>query len=307
MMNRYIHKSGQRDLSRDGRDPGNRQDIHLKGAHQSDKICITNLLNTSRSSWIVNHQQLVHLLLVALLAIHLTASQFALAADSLQSTLVKLKISPDIIPIPSYTETIRVELNGNVVKPGDVVPARNFKDLKNDKISWSVSSHDARHTILLLDLDRKIGSQPSNQTQIYNQFTSINLPGAEINAGQTIVAFEPPVVPCSPSTKHRILMIALHQDQHIDLAEITYIAAASGSGDTRKRENFNLDQFIKRHRLTVTAANAFQAAGEINGVCSGSLGSIIVSAVASRWLILGAMLSAMLVSPFNGITKIAIN
>lgn len=192
-----------------------------------------------------------------------------MADGSLVSNMQKLKISPDILPTNNYLSTIKVELHGNVVKPGDPVPAKNFKDLNMAKISWDVDNFEARYTLLLLDVDRKAGAgSNASQTNIYNQFTSLNIPGNIINAGQTIVAFDTPVVPCQPGSKHRILMLAFHQDQNIDISDVAYISASSGQSS--KRENFKLDDFINRHRLELVAANVFLAVGETNGVCSGS-------------------------------------
>lgn len=194
-------------------------------------------------------------------------SQYAAADSSLQSSMQRLKISPDIINVNDYTGVIKVELHGNIVKPGDPVPARHFKDLNMAKITWESDDYSVPHTLLLLDLDRKPGS---NSTQnIYNQYTSLNIPGNVINQGQTIVAFDTPIVPCQPSAKHRILMLAFTQDQNIDISDVAYISASSGH--SHKRENFKLREFIDRHRLRLTAANVFLAMGESNGVCSGSV------------------------------------
>jgi hypothetical protein len=191
----------------------------------------------------------------------------------------KLKI-PDIIPITGSTSTLRVELNGNVVKPGDAIPARNFKNFDVMKgVSWD-TDYDAKYTLMLLDIDRKSNS---NATNIYNQYTNLNIPGNAVGSGQVIVVFDTPNIPCQPSTKHRLVMLAFHQDQTIDLADIAYIAASSGHSPRRELTKF--DDFISRHRLHLVAANVFQAIGEVNGVCSAaatvypnifSLSSIIV-------------------------------
>jgi len=208
----------------------------------------------------------IYCLILVVCALSLS-TQFALADSALQMSAQKLKISPDIINIPSYLNTIKVELHGNNVKPGDPVPAKNFKDLNMAKISWDIESFEARHTLLLLDLDRKpAGSNATNNG--YNQFTSLNIPGNAINAGQAIVAFETPVVPCQPSAKHRIVMLAYHQGQNIDISDVAYMSASSGQSS--KRENFKLDEFVNRHRLELVAANVFQAIGETNGICSAS-------------------------------------
>lgn len=205
---------------------------------------------------------------VSILSLYVTP-QLAVA-QSLAAMTQKLKI-PDIIPITGSTSTIRVEINNNAVKPGDAIPARNFKNLDIMKgVSWDVgSNYDARYTLMLLDLDRKLSNANNNGTHtIYNQYTSLNIPGNYIGAGQVIVAFDPPNVPCHPSTKHRLVMLAFHQDQNIDLADIAYISASAGHSP--RRENIKLDDFISRHRLHLVAANVFQAVGEANGICSGS-------------------------------------
>lgn len=199
------------------------------------------------------------------------------AAD-LEATLKNFTLigsnNNQIVDIPRFTETIKILINNQPVNPGDRVPAKNFKDFKNDRISWSVGSLDARHTLLMLDLDRR--SAGSNLTQVYNQFTSFNIPGSEINAGQTVVAFEPPIVQCTPPSKHRILMLALLQPQNIDLVDVVNIAASSGK--SKNRENFDLKSLVRSHQLTVVAANAFYALGDVNGICSGasalSVGSV---------------------------------
>lgn len=212
------------------------------------------------------------------------------AAD-LQTVLRNFSINPDVVQIPTYTETIRINLNNNEVKPGDRVPAKNFKDLKNDKISWSVSSLDARHTLILVDLDRK--SPGVNQSQIYNQFTSLNMPGNDINLGQTIVAFEQPVVPCiQPSAKHRMLMLAFHQPNQIDMADVFNIAASSGNSE--KRKNFDLKDFARKNQLTVVAANAFYAmAGDAQGICSGAMSSTLMHSVSWLHLLAVTMTGAL--------------
>lgn len=232
-------------------------------------------------------------LLLALCTLSLTSFGLVKADAQLLQQVQKLKVSPDIIHIPSYIGTIRVELYNNPIKPGDSVPARNFKDLNMAKITWDVSNYDARHTLLLLDLDRKAGA--NNTQNIYNQFTSLNIPGNLINAGQNIVAFEPPSVPCQPSTKHRILMLAFHQDQNIDIPDIAYMAASSG--DSTRRENFKLQNFITRHRLELVAANVFSATGETNGICSSS--STIHHSIQSVSSILIAMVIAITAYGFS--------
>lgn len=192
--------------------------------------------------------------------------QIIMTEASLQSNMQKLKIPSDIVPVTGYTNTIKVELNGNVIKPGDPVPARNFKNLDFQKINWD-ADYEAKYTLMLLDLDRKPGTNGS--LNIYNQFTSVNIPGNIINGGQSIVAFDSPNVPCQPSTKHRLVMLAFRQDQNIDLADIAYISAPTGP--SQRRENFKLEEFISRHRLELAAANVFLAIGEANGICSASI------------------------------------
>lgn len=204
-------------------------------------------------------------LLFALCAISL--APISVQADSLLSNVLqKSKIYPEIIK-ESDIYTIKLELNGNTVKPGDSIPAKYVKDLNILKINWDGSYPDDRTTVMIVDLDRKLGQ---NTTQsIYNQFTSLNIPGTSIGAGQTIVAFEPPIVSCNPSAKHRILLLALKQRQNIDLKDIFYMSASSGH--SQSRENFKLNEFIERHRLEIVAANVLYAYGETNGVCNGGL------------------------------------
>lgn len=184
-------------------------------------------------------------------------------AQSLYQSFQKLKI-PDLIPVSYSTDTIRVELNGNIVKPGDPIPARSFRNLDIMKgVHWE-PDYDSKYTLMLLDLDRR--PNQNGTLNIYNQYTSLNIPGNQIVNGQAIVAFDPPNVPCQPSTKHRLVMLAFHQDQNFDLADVAYISAPAGYSS--RRENFRLDDFIQRHRLHLAAANVFLAIGEVNGVCS---------------------------------------
>lgn len=233
----------------------NRLIIYNQGQQGSDKM--------------LNNIYYLSALLLTLCAILLSQSQLVSADALLQSQLQKLKISPDIISVPSYVETIKIEVHGNVVKPGDPVPAKHFKDLNMDKITWDVSNFDARHTLVLLDLDRKPTlTSANNSNSIYNQFTSLNIPGNVIKAGQNIAAFDTPIVPCPPSLKHRLLMLAFHQKQNIDISEVAYISTASGPNP--KRENFKINEFMNKHRLELVAANVILAAGDPSGVCSGS-------------------------------------
>lgn len=205
-------------------------------------------------------------LLLTLCAISFAPISSVQADTLLSNVLHKSKISPDIIK-DSDIYTIKLELNGNTVKPGDSIPAKYVKDLNILKITWDGSYVDDRTTVMIVDLDRKLGQ---NTTQsIYNQFTSLNIPGTAIGAGQTIVAFEPPIVSCNPSAKHRIMLLALKQRQNIDLKDVFYISASSGH--SQSRENFKLNEFIERHRLEIVAANVLYAYGETNGVCNGGL------------------------------------
>ena len=215
------------------------------------------------------------------------APEFTIA-QSLSSMAQKLKI-PDVIPITGSTSTIKVELNGNLVKPGDAIPARNFKSFEVNKVSWD-ADYDSKYTLMLVDLDRKSNS---NVTNLYNQYTNLNIPGNNVASGQVIVAFDLPNIPCHPSTKHRLVMLAFHQDQTIDLADIAYISASSGHSPRRELSKF--DDFTSRHRLHLVAANVFQAIGEVNGVCSAatsiypnifSLSSIIMVMVMFKWAVL---------------------
>lgn len=242
------------------------QSVNSKAKFNIKYCCFKNQTRGSPRSTIkstmMNHIYYLTAFLLTLCAISIVP----ISADrALSSALEKLKISPDIISIHDDLTTIKLELHGNNVKPGDPVPAKHFKDLNINKIHWD-ATFDDRHTVMLVDLDRKPG--PNITQNIYNQFTSLNIPGNAIGAGQTIVAFEPPIVPCHPSTKHRILLLALKQEQNIDLKDVFYISASSGHSESR--ENFKLNDFVKRHRLELVAANILQAIGETNGVCSGS-------------------------------------
>uniref|UniRef100_A0A6G1SPF0 OV-16 antigen n=1 Tax=Aceria tosichella TaxID=561515 RepID=A0A6G1SPF0_9ACAR len=218
------------------------------------------------------------LLTSSILVVLLCIAPHFTSAQSLYSMAQKLKI-PDVIPITGSTSTIKVELNGNVVKPGDAIPARNFKNFDVNKVTWD-AEYDSKYTLMLLDLDRKSNT---NATNIYNQYTNLNIPGNMVASGQVIVAFDLPNIPCQPSTKHRLVLLAFHQDQTLDLADIAYISASSGHSPRREMNKF--DDFTSRHRLHLVAANVFQAIGEVNGVCSAattvypnifSLSSIIV-------------------------------
>lgn len=235
----------------------------------------------------MNHIYYQSALLMTLCTLAIT-SQYAVADSPLLTSMQRLKISPDIVNIYDDTGVIKVELHGNIVKPGDQVPARHFKDLNMAKITWESDDYSVPHTLFLFDLDRKPGS---NSTQnIYNQYTSLNIPGNIINQGQAIVAFDTPTVPCQQSAKHRILMLAFKQHQNIDISDVAYISAPSGHSP--KRENFKLKEFIERHRLGLDAANVFLAVGESNGVCSGSVALYSPQSVS---LILIAMVMAVTV------------
>lgn len=211
-------------------------------------------------------------------------------AQSLYQSFQKLKI-PDLVPVTTSTATIRVELNGNVVKPADPIPARSFRNLDIMKgVTWEISDNDAKYTLMLLDLDRK--PNQNGTLNIYNQYTSLNIPGNQIVNGQAIVAFDPPNVPCQPSTKHRLVMLAFHQDQNFDLTDVAHISAPAGPSS--RRENFRLDDFIKRQRLHLVAANVFLAIGEVNGVCSSSTTLQPQHLITSSMLILMVMVHKML-------------
>lgn len=216
---------------------------------------------------VINCKELNRTLLSASILILLCVGPQSTTAQSLYNTFQKLKI-PDIIPVTTSTSTIRVELNGNVVKPGDPIPAKNFKNLDIMKgVTWDVSGYEPKYTLMLLDLDKK---PPTNGTlNIYNQYTNLNIPGNQIINGQVIVALEAPNVPCEVSTKHRLVILALHQDQNFDIADVAYISASAGH--SARRENFKLEDFIKRHRLHLAAANVFVAIGETGSTCSGSI------------------------------------
>lgn len=200
----------------------------------------------------------------ALLIISISTISMA-HADLLADELAKHKVVPDHIDY-EYFKLLRINVNGNDVKPGASVPAKNVKNIDTNKLSWPGANDEARYTILLLDLDRK--PLTNRTSQIYNQYTNINVPGQNIQLGQSVVAFEPPVVPCFPTTKHRILALTLHQSQNIDLKDIVYISASAGQSSAR--ENFDLKSFIERHRLDPVAANMFLAYGDAGGVCNGA-------------------------------------
>lgn len=221
------------------------------------------------------HQHIYYRLSISILVLVATmvtvSTSLFLTDNSVANKLTSLKVVPDLLE-DSSLDLIRLEANGNYIKPGDMVPAKNFKNIDMNRISWTGSDSD-RHTLLILDLDRKSGT--NNSQIVYNQFTSINIPGHAINLGQALVAYEPPSVPCQPTMKHRILALACYQNQNIDIADIAYIAASTGQ--TKKRENFKLQQFLNKHQLTPVAANIFHAMGEANGVCSGSLSAVLNS------------------------------
>lgn len=211
-------------------------------------------------------------------------------AQSLYQTFQKLKI-PDLVPVTTSTATIRVELNGNVVKPGDPIPAKNFRNSDIMRgVSWETSDDDVKCTLMLLDLDRK--PNQNGTLNIYNQYTSLNIPGNQIANGQAVVAYDPPNVPCQPSTKHRLIMLAFHQDQNLDLADVAHVSAPVGHHV--RRENFKLDEFIKRQRLHLLAANVFLAIGEVNGVCSAGATLQPQHIITASMLVLMVMLHKML-------------
>lgn len=225
-------------------------------------------------------------------AIILLVAPSATSADSnLQTQLSKFRVIAEVIDA-SYASPIQVYLHGKLLKPGDPIPARNFKDIDILKTQWAISNNDAQHTLILLDLDRKLRPN-ATQISIYNLYTTVNIPGHELVRGQAIVSMEPPVVPCSPTAKHRVLMLVFHQSQTIDISDIVNIAA--GPGQATKRENFNLNTFIQRHRLNLVAANVFHALGETDGICSGStslnslqsLSSIVIAMVIVGTALLG--------------------
>lgn len=227
----------------------------------------------------------IHYMIALILALCSVAPISVRADNALVSALEKLKITPVIIRDPDYLSTIKLELHGNNVKPGDSVPAKYFKDFDLPKINWEGSYPDDRTSVMIVDLDRKYGNSSAS---IYNQFTSLNIPGVNLGAGQTIVAFEPPIVSCNPSAKHRILLLALKQKQTIDLKDVFYMSASSGHSTSR--ENFKLNDFIERHRLEIVAANVLQAVGETNGVCNGSMTVHSIQSISSSILIAMVML-----------------
>lgn len=186
-------------------------------------------------------------------------------AQTVGQALQKLKINQDFasLPLTADLATIKLEIHDRAVKPGDQVPAKNVRDLNLAKVHWDVDSDDSRYTLILLDLDRRQNNQTSSA---YNQYTNFNILGNNINSGQTFVAFDPPSVPCAANSKHRILLLALLQDQNIDIVNVSDMAASSGYSP--RRENFNLGEFIKRHRLRTRAANLFLATGETGVFCS---------------------------------------
>lgn len=201
------------------------------------------------------------------------------AEASLYSTARKLQIPESLIPITGSTGLVQVQLNGNEVKPGDTVPAKSFRQLEFNKITWTVYSSDARYTLMLIDLDRKSiypqGQMNLTHFNIYNQYTNINIPGNLINVGQTITAFDAPSVPCSPGVKHRLALLVFHQDEVIDMPELIHISASTGY--SKRRENIQLQDIMTKAHLTLHAANIFQAVGESGGVCSGAASAIMLT------------------------------
>lgn len=192
-------------------------------------------------------------------------------AQSVGQALQKLKINQDFatLPLSADLATIKLEIHDRAVKPGDQVPAKNVRDLNLAKVHWDVNGDESRYTLILLDLDRR---QNNLTTGAYNQYTNFNILGNNINSGQTFVAFDPPSVPCTANSKHRILLLALLQDQNIDIVSVSDMAASSGYSP--RRENFKLDEFIKRHRLRPRAANLFLATGETGGFCSSAYATL---------------------------------
>lgn len=197
----------------------------------------------------------------------LTPSVIFVNADAtLQQAISKFKVN-EVVAIPSYVGNIKIKLGGNFVRPGDTVPAKSFRELEMKDISWDNNNYEAMHTVMMLDLDR--GNKPANSTQgIYNQFTSLNIPANFITAGQSIVAFEAPTPPCTPSSKHRILVLALHQDQNIDISDVASMSASSGY--SIRRENIRINEFITKHRLEIVAATVLSVVGDGGGLCNGS-------------------------------------
>ena len=206
----------------------------------------------------------IHKMIEASIVLLLVLVKIALCTEL--SDKYRLHKFPEILGITDYTKLIQVNLLGNPIKPGDNVPVKNFKNLDLSKISWNENDPDTRHTLLLLDLDRKLGS--NNTATFYNQFTSLNIPGNAISGGQIITAFDPPSVPCVPSTKHRVALLVYSQKQNIDIMSMKDIAASAGP--SKNRENFALAKFVELHDLELQAANVFFAAGDINGICSAS-------------------------------------
>ena len=216
---------------------------------------------------VINCKDLNRTLLSASILILLCVGPQSTIAQSLYNTFQKLKI-PDIIPVTTSTSTIRVELNGNVVKPGDPIPAKNFRNLDIMKgVSWEPNSYDSKYTLMLLDLDKKPAT--NGTLNPYNQYTNLNIPLNQIINGQVIVALEAPSVPCQVSAKHRLVILAFHQDQNLDIADLAYIAASAGHSKTR--ENFRIEEFVKRHRLHLEAANVFLAISEPGSLCSAGM------------------------------------
>lgn len=235
----------------------------------------------SHVSQLARATKMIHIYLLPVLLVGvLLALQGAVADGSIESNLKKYNINPDIVP--SNIDILRVEIRNKELKPGDLVPAKNFQDFIQAKFSWGESRND-RYTLLLIDLDRGVKNKSQTPTITgYAQFLSVNIPGNSLSAGQAVLAFDPPSVECEPGKTHRLLLLSLLQKQSVDL--IQFVPLAAPSGPSKKRENVDVEKIIKEHDLQVVAANIFLAQGETNGVCSG-VESIYGIGVASTLLI----------------------
>lgn len=218
-------------------------------------------------------------LLLLICSISIISVQPGSAQSTLNSAIQKLKITSDIISLPNDLGVIKMELHDRVVKPGDQVLAKNLKDFNPNKLTWEVDDQNSRYTVILVDLDRK----PNASSSAYNQYTSFNIQGNNMISGQALVALDYPSVPCLGNSKHRMLMLALQQEQNIDITDVAKMAVSSGYSPSR--ENFKLDEFIKRYRLRVVAANVFLAAGEVGGLCSSASSIPLTSSISIAMVI----------------------
>lgn len=190
------------------------------------------------------------------------------AHSDLSTSLQRHKVSPDLISTANL-DVLEVEIKNKKLKPGDNVPVKTFQDFfthPSNKFLWN-SGTGYFYSIFLLDLDRR-PTQGSNKTQLYNLFTVINVPGNSISSGQNIAVFDKPEVECEAGKSHRILLLAALQRSIIEISDV--VSVSSPAGYSKKRENFDLKNFLIQQQLEPYAANIFLAQGESGGVCSGA-------------------------------------